>query len=79
MGSAAAGDDAGFLFSEAPVAGPLDELRLVFEKRLARCASIGDRDAEAALRAAYELARETLEASVGKNGEAESARGVDAC
>jgi hypothetical protein len=62
-------DRRGFLFSDAGLGSPLDELRGVFEKKLRIAQNLGENEKARAYREAYELARKRLGAALGMEPE----------
>ncbi len=55
-----------YLFGEAGFASPLEELRLIFEKRVRTAQNLGERDKVVLYQKAHELARKKLAASLGE-------------
>ena len=53
-----------FLFSDVALGGPLAELEIVYQRRLETARTLGDESSVESLRAAYEVARFSLEAAL---------------
>ena len=58
-----------YLFSDAGLGSPLEEIRMIFEKKLRIAENLGENDKARAYREAYELARKRLSASLGMGAE----------
>ncbi len=53
-----------FLFSDVALGGPLAELEIVYQRRLETARTLGEESSVESLRAAYEVARCSLEAAL---------------
>jgi len=58
--------DGEYFFSDTILNSPLEELRLIFEKRFRTARNLGEAEKARLFRAAYELARDRLAASLGE-------------
>jgi hypothetical protein len=56
----------GFLFSEAGLNSPLEELRVVFEKRCRTARNLGEEEKARLFETAYELSRKRLAIALGE-------------
>ncbi len=61
-----AGPEEGYLFSDAGLKSPLEELRSIFEKRFRTAQNLGEEEKARLFQAAHELARKRLAASLGE-------------
>ena len=58
-------DQEGFLFNDAGLGSPLEELRAIYEKKLRTAQNLGESEKAQAYQEAFELARKRLGASLG--------------
>jgi hypothetical protein len=57
----------GFLFAEAGLNSPLEELRVVFEKRCRTARNLGEEEKARLYETAYELSRKRLSIALGED------------